>query len=151
MNRQILIKVTAPAVLIGLALTGCCLISAWYVNRLQTNLADILAKNVSSMQAAQQLEISARQLRFHCFLFLIDPDPVLLREVHNDQKALEVWLSQAKQTGSTPGERIQVAAIQEGYERYRSEFERIRAQVERDRAAEELSRTGRRSSHSPCD
>jgi signal transduction histidine kinase len=130
MNRKILIKVTAPAVLIGLALTGACLVSAWYVNRIQSNLANIVASNVTSMQAAQQLEISARQLRYHCFLYLIDPHPAVLGEIRKDQVTLENWLAQAAQTGTTSGERIQVQAISEGYDRYRHEFERIKAQVE---------------------
>lgn len=132
MNRKILIQVAAPAVLIGLALTAACLASAWYVNRLQTNLTGILSQNVSSMQAAQQLEISARQLRFHCFLFLIDPDRALLREIDTDQQALVDWLGRAEQVAFTPGERTQVTAIREGYDRYRNEFERLRALVERD-------------------
>lgn len=131
MNRKILIQVAAPAVLIGLALTGACLVSAWYVNRLQTNLTDILAQNVSSMEAAQQLEISARQLRFHCFLFLIDPDSALLSAIRGDQQTFEDWLGRAQQVAFTPGERTQVQAIREGYDRYQGEFRRLRAEVER--------------------
>lgn len=130
MNRKILIQVAAPAVLIGVALTGACLVSAWYVNRLQANLTDILAQNVSSMQAAQQLEISARGLRFDCFLFLIDPDPTLLRNIQSDQQDFEVWLGRAEETAYTPGERTQTRAIREGYDRYRSEFAQSRAQFE---------------------
>jgi signal transduction histidine kinase len=131
MNRKILIQVAAPAVLTGLALTGACLVSAWYVNRLQTNLTDILTKNVSSMQAAQQLEITARQLRFHCLVYLIEADPDLLPEIQRDQKTFEKWLGRAEHTALTPGERTHVMAIRAGYDRYRSEFERLRAQVER--------------------
>lgn len=131
MNRKILMQVAAPAVLIGLALTGACLGSAWYVNRLQSNLTNILAENVSSMQAAQQLEISARQLRFHCFLYLIDPDPSLLKDIQIDQQNLETWLGRAEQLAFTTDERTQVAAIREGYDRYRREFDQLRANVER--------------------
>src|SRR4051794_30842627 len=110
-NRRILIQVATPAVLIGLLLCGVCLVSAWYVNRLQGSLADILAQNVSSMQAAQQLEISARQLRFHCFRYLIDPDDGLLRDIRSDQEAFEEWLARADQSATTPEEYTQVTAI----------------------------------------
>lgn len=127
MNRKLLIQIAAPAVLIGVALTGACLVSAWYLNHLQANLADILTQNVSSMRAAQQLEIQARGLRFHCFLCLIDPDPSLQGKIQEDQDAFEKWLVQAERSAYTPGERVQVQAIREGYDQYRAEFVRLRA------------------------
>ena len=55
MNRSILLPVTAPAVLIGLFLCGTCLVSAWYIHRLQTNMANVLSRNVASLQAALAL------------------------------------------------------------------------------------------------
>jgi signal transduction histidine kinase len=129
-RRNLLLQVTGPAVLVGLLLCGACLVSAWYVNRLQSGLADILANNVASMQAAQQLEISARQLRFHCFLYLLDPDPAILRDIQADQDGFAAWLVRAEQTASTPGEQAQVVAIRQGFDRYRAEFARERAAVE---------------------
>jgi signal transduction histidine kinase len=132
MNRRILIQVATPAVLIGLLLCGACLVSAWHVNRLQAGLSNILAQNVSSMQAAQELEINARQLRFHCFLYLIDPDPGLLRDIQDDHEGFETWCVRAEQAASTPDEQKQVRAIREGYDRYRAEFRRAKAEVARD-------------------
>jgi signal transduction histidine kinase len=110
-------------------LTATCLVSAWYVNRLQMNLANILAQNVSSMRAALQLEVSARQLRFHCFLFLIDPESALLHDIEKDHQAFEEWLRRAEQTAHTPGERAQVLEIREDYDLYRNDFEMVRAQI----------------------
>src|SRR5258708_7617383 len=69
MSRRILIQVTAPAVLIGLILLGASLASVWSINRLQRNLAGILTGNVASLEAAQELEIKLRQLRFHSFVY----------------------------------------------------------------------------------
>jgi signal transduction histidine kinase len=132
MNRRILIQVATPAVLIGLLLCVACLASAWYVNRLQGSLTNIMAKNVSSMQVAQELESRARQLRFHCFLYLIDPDAGVLREIQNDQNTFETWLARAEQAASTSGEQVQVEAIREGYIRYRTEFRQAKAEVARD-------------------
>lgn len=60
MNHRLLIRVAAIPVLVGLLLSVACLIGAWHVNRLQTNLANILEENVASMRAAQQLEIVVR-------------------------------------------------------------------------------------------
>lgn len=132
MNRKLLVQVSAPAVLIGLALTATCLMSAWHVNRLQTNLTEILSSNVTSMQAAQQLEISARQLRFHCFLYLIDPSPTLLTDIEGDQKNLEFWLERAGSVAYTPAEQTQISEIRSGYDRYRREFDQLRSEVDKN-------------------
>ncbi|MGE3808423.1 MAG: hypothetical protein AB7K24_27485, partial [Gemmataceae bacterium] len=63
MNRRILLQATAPAVVIGLVLFGACIVSAWYINRLQTKMAEIMSHNVASLHAAKQLEISLGQMR----------------------------------------------------------------------------------------
>ena len=78
MSRRILFQVSAPAVLIGVLLLGTCLASVWSINRLQANLAQILSEHVTSLEAAQEIEIKLRQLRFHAFLFVIDPTPAQL-------------------------------------------------------------------------
>src|SRR5437773_1518698 len=52
MNRKILFQVAAPAIVIGLLLVGTCLVSAWSIDRLQTNLTQILSRNVAGAEAA---------------------------------------------------------------------------------------------------
>ena len=81
MNPKILLRVTAPAVVIGLLLFAACLVSVFYVTRLQANMTDILSRNVASLQAAQELEIRVRQLRFHNLLYLMEPDPAELQSI----------------------------------------------------------------------
>jgi hypothetical protein len=61
-NQRLLLRVTAPAILVGLLLLAACVAGVWYINRLQTSLADVLNENVISSQAAQELEIRVRQL-----------------------------------------------------------------------------------------
>src|SRR5262249_48147008 len=125
-----LIQVAAPTVLLGLVLCGACLVSFWYVNRLQTNLANILAQDVTSMRAAQQMEISARQFRFRCFVYLIAPDESLLLEIQDSQQRFAGWLIQAEQSGTTPREKTQLKAVRDGYDEYVRDFETQRKEVE---------------------
>src|SRR5436853_6655658 len=75
MNRRILFQFSAPTAIIGLVLFSACLGSAWSIHRLQKNLTSILKDNVTSLEAAQNLEISLRQLPFHAFMQVIDPNP----------------------------------------------------------------------------
>jgi signal transduction histidine kinase len=133
MNRRILLPVTAPAVLIGLLLCGTCLVSAWYIHRLQRNMAEVLSRDVAGLQAAQELEIRVRQLRFHCFIYLIDPRPKRLTPVEEDEQHVEEALRAARQAADTPEERACVQAIGAGYQQYRDELARLRRQAEQGR------------------
>lgn len=125
MNRRLLLQITTPMVLIGLLLLGACLVSAWYVNKLQANLASILSQNVLSQEAAQELEIKVRQLRFHSFLYLIDPTAarreVIVKDHENFEKAFQV----AKSTADTEPERRCVEEIEAGYKQYNTELEKL--------------------------
>jgi signal transduction histidine kinase len=132
MNKKLLIQVTAPAVLIGLLLFGACVIAIWQINRLQTNMAQILAQNVASLRAAQQMEISLRRLRFHCFFYLIEPAPDFRDKIQQDDERFENALTEARDAAHTDRGREIIAAIDVGYRRYRQEFERLSAQVKRD-------------------
>jgi signal transduction histidine kinase len=138
MNRRLLIQITAPPVLIGLLLFAVCLVSAWYVNRLQANLTSILAHNVTSMTAAQELETSVRQLRFHSFLYVIDPAPARLDDIHKDEQAFEEGLQQAEANATTAAEKAAVLAIREGYQRYQRELNNLRHEVERSGPLKDL-------------
>jgi signal transduction histidine kinase len=129
MSRRILAQVTAPAAAIGLLLFAACLTSAWYINNLQTNLADVLRQNVASSQAAHQLEATARQLRFHCFLYLVRPDPENADRVERDERRFEQYLEVAGETAYSPTEQALLGRIREGYERYRRQFDAASGQT----------------------
>lgn len=142
MNRRILIQVTAPAVVIGLLLVGACLIGIWQINRLQANMAHIIADNVTSLRASQQLEINVRRLRFHCFLYLATPNAKMLERIHHDHDRFEEWLERAQQRARTPEELRCVRAIEVGYLRYRQEFDRQSAEVARSGPYRDLNQLG---------
>jgi two-component system, NtrC family, sensor histidine kinase HydH len=119
MNRRLLIRMTAPSVLIGLVLLATCLVSVWSINRLQRNLAHVLSENVANLEAAQELEIQLRQLRFHSFLNVIEPRPDRAELIANAQRSFEAALRQARQT-TDPEHRRLVDELQKGYQQYRA-------------------------------
>jgi signal transduction histidine kinase len=134
MDRRILIQVTAPAVVIGFLLFATCVVSAWIVNHLQSNLSLILSDNVSSVDAAQDLASSVHRLHFHCYRYLIDPDRALVdREVpaaiDRDNADFQAALERAEQSATLPGEMECVRQIKEGHQRYRKAFELLRAEA----------------------
>jgi two-component system sensor histidine kinase HydH len=126
MSRKILLQVTAPPVVVGLILFSACLVSAWYVNQLQANLAEILKNNVVSLQAAQQMEISVRQLNFNCFLFLIDPSKKWDQKIVQSDQQFEYWLKEARGSARTARELAFLADIEKAYGRYQDEFRKLK-------------------------
>jgi two-component system, NtrC family, sensor histidine kinase HydH len=122
MNRRILLQLTAPTVLIGAVLFGACLASVLSINRLQANLARILSENVTSLQAAQELEIQLRQLRFHSFLNVINPNEKRQALVESDHAGFEEAMEKVRQVAKKPDELALVQRIQVDYQRYRAEL-----------------------------
>jgi signal transduction histidine kinase len=90
-------------------------------------MSDILSRNVASLQAAQELEIRVRQLRFHNLLYLMQPDPTELDAIETDQRSFEESLDTARRASHTAEERKWVQAIEKGYRLYQSEQTRLRA------------------------
>src|SRR5262245_53676357 len=81
MTPRILLRVTAPALLVGLVLVALSLGSAWSIHRLQGNLGSILTTNVASVQASLDLQNSLRKLRYQSLLYLVHPTPEVMAEV----------------------------------------------------------------------
>src|SRR6266849_988499 len=131
MNRRILIQVTAPAILLGLVLLGACLAGAWYSNRLERNLASLQSESVISLQAAEELEIFLRQLRYHSFLYLMDPTPEWELSIKQDHDNFEKALEEAEAAAHTPEEASILQEIKEGYEHYLQELDQRGAEVKR--------------------
>jgi signal transduction histidine kinase len=129
MNRKILIQVTTPAVLIGLLLFGTCIAGAWYVYRLQSNLALVLSDNVISQSAAQELEIRVRQLRYHSYLYLMDPSKKRLDPITEDHARLVEALQSARASARTPEQQACVDEIERRYEQYNREIDDLLAKT----------------------
>jgi two-component system sensor histidine kinase HydH len=130
MNRRILIQVTTPALVIGLLLFGACLASGWIIQRLQGNIAHILSKNVASLEATRDLEIHLRELRFRCFVYLVEPDKAVLPEIAKANRSFREALENLKRSVKTPSQRQDVERIERGYALYLKEFARLREQSE---------------------
>jgi two-component system, NtrC family, sensor histidine kinase HydH len=139
MNFKLLLRVTAPAIGIGLLLFATCLASIRYIKRLQTNLVNILSDNVTSLQAAQELEIRVRQLRFHSVLYLMDPRPERLKPIEADQEHFEEALEVVRQTADTPEEEDCFRRIEEAYQDYQREQVHLRETAGRGRSGGEFA------------
>jgi signal transduction histidine kinase len=128
MTSKLTLRVAAPAVALGLLLLTACLAGVRYINRIQRNLADILSENVTSLRAAQELEISVRQLRFRSLLYLSDPSPERKVPIVDAQQRFENALVDAMEAErKAPEEKELVASIAVAYKQYQGELDSLRA------------------------
>jgi signal transduction histidine kinase len=132
MNGKILLQVAGPALLLGALLLSTCVVSAWYINRLQNNLSHVLARSVASLKAAQDLEIRARQLRYHTFLQLIDPDHDRSQSIQNDHGGFEASLSKAAEVANTAEENDCIQRIRTAYDGYGTALGQFQKEMQKE-------------------
>ncbi len=130
MNRRILLQVAGPAVGVGLLLLAVCLVSAWQINRLQANMTHLLQRDVADLEAAQELEIQLRRLRFYSFIYLLDPVPARQEPIDNSERAFESALERAQTAAAGDDDRALLQKIEDGYRSYRDEMARLRTSAE---------------------
>lgn len=140
MNRRILAQVAGPTVIIGVMLFAACLVGAWYVQRLQRNLDNVLAENLASLRAAQQLETQVRELSFHSFLYLVEPSEVLLELVKKDEARFEDWLAKAQTSAKTKDQQVAVRRIGSSFQRYQHDLEQMRLEARQQKPGKQLNK-----------
>src|SRR4051794_22788399 len=124
MDRHLFVRVTLPAVLLGLLLLGTGLLSLWSIRRLQADQARLLSTDVRSLLAAQEMEVRLRQLRFHSFVYVLDPTPERRQPVDADRRQFEEALRQTNDSASRPDEWEQLAVIEASFRAYCASIDR---------------------------
>ncbi|MBX9681239.1 MAG: hypothetical protein K2X38_20985 [Gemmataceae bacterium] len=126
MRRSLSFRLLAPSVFVGLLLLGGSVLSLRYLYLLQSTSARMLAENVVSLEAAQELEIHVRQLRFHNLLYLLDPQAERLTKIGEDEASFEQALQAAKAASTSDEELRLVEQIEKGYFAFKREQEGLR-------------------------
>lgn len=100
------------------------LVTILYTYRLQHVATKILAENVSSLKAAQELEIALFRMRGLTINFMLDGDTHWLETLEGRKKEFREWLKKAKTTARTAKEndivRI-ISLLSEEYEQKRQQ------------------------------
>lgn len=73
-----------PMVAIGGVLAAACLASTWYINRLQTDMARAIRHDAARMDAADELQVQLRHLRFHTIVGAADPSAARRASIQAD-------------------------------------------------------------------
>jgi signal transduction histidine kinase len=121
MNRRLLLLVTSPALLLGVALVVACTVSVVAINASQERLFDSMNNKVASRHAAHEMEVAVHMLRFHFLVNLMKPSPAHDGTIRLDHRQFEENLEQAKKL-CPPGYEHLVKKIEDSYERYRDKL-----------------------------
>jgi signal transduction histidine kinase len=122
MTPQLIGRLTAPVAVLSVTLLVTAIGSAWYVRDMQRRLSGPITESVASMTAAQELEISVRDLSTHFNRYLITLDRTYLEPVPRLKQRVEEALAAADAAASTPAEQSQMRRIRRGYERFNEKY-----------------------------
>lgn len=121
MSRALSGRHYGPFVLLGGVVAAACVVSSWYINRLQGDLARAVRHDAARMDAADELQVQLRHLRIHTVMYAADPTEARRRVVRADVLQAEAALRAIRQ-GITPDDQPLLAEIDAGYARYTAEL-----------------------------
>jgi len=117
MRQFLLSRYSGPLVVLGGLLAAACLGSTVAINRLQTDLARTVRHDAARMEAAGELQVRLRQLRFHAVMFAADPSPARRWQVAEDRRLVAAALADARHE-SHPDDLGLLDTIDRGYREY---------------------------------
>jgi signal transduction histidine kinase len=120
--RELFGRYSWPLVSLGGLLAVACLASTWYINRLQSDLARAVRHDAARREAAANLQIRLRQLRFHSLMFAADPTDTRRKIVDGDRALVVGALAKARSQPQTDDDLRALDAIEQGYFAYEAEL-----------------------------
>lgn len=138
MNAKFVLRMTAPMIAISLLLLAVGVGSAWYVHRLQKENSDLLALDVSSMLAAEDIVIKMREVRSRLNRYLREGNLEALGTLPDLKQETDELLAAAKASARSETEFAFVSEIDEGCHRFFDEIESARRTAAPDEAILQL-------------
>jgi signal transduction histidine kinase len=124
MQGRIVARLTAPVVVVSAVLVVIAFGAAWYVRDSQRNVSTMIESHVASVHAAQELEISLREIHVQFDRYLITGQRDHLVSVPRLQKRAEEALNGAWNQATTDDERRLMGRVDEGFKHFFEEYHR---------------------------
>ena len=122
MVSPLVLRLMAPLVIVSLLLLGVGVGAAWYVHHMQRNVSQGLRVNVSSMRAAEEVEILIREMRTQFDHFLMTGDRSHLLASPTFREETDHWLTVAERNSVSAAEKNSTARARRGYQRFLEEM-----------------------------
>ena len=123
MKQVLFFYLAWPLVALGFLLVAACLTGVWYINKLDTDLGRAVTHDVRHLQAAEEMQIWLRQLRFHSLLYAAQKTRARHEEVLVDEKGFEAALDEFRKGTDSEEDTDLADKIAEGYDRYKSDID----------------------------
>jgi len=123
-----MMRLTLPSAFISGLLLTVGVAAAWYVHRIQDDVSEMLAENITSVRAAEEFEIGMREVRTKIVLYLLTGDRKHLEAVPELRQITAYWLQEADRLGTTSPEQELMIKVKESYRKFFVEFEHIQQQ-----------------------
>ncbi len=122
MRPRSLSRLAAPFAVLSVLLLICAIGAAWTIRDLQQRTSGPIAQSVASMTAAQELEISVRELSSYFNRYLITYDKQYLEPVPAIRKRIDAALQRAENAATSPAEIALVQRIHAGFDRFTTRY-----------------------------
>jgi two-component system sensor histidine kinase HydH len=116
---------TAPVMATSFLLLTVGVGAAWYVHRLEKTVAEDILVNVSSVRAAEELEIYVREIRTQLDHYLLTQNKDYLDAIPPFHEKTERWLTEAERWSMTDHEKHLTKRARAGHERFYTDLKRI--------------------------
>ena len=118
MNQFLFGRHSWPFVLLGGLLAAACLASTWYINRLQADLARAVRHDASRMEAADELQVQLRHLRFHTLVYAADPTDARRALIRTDIAQADAAVDAIRRDIGSEDDAL-LTAIERDYDEYK--------------------------------
>jgi two-component system, NtrC family, sensor histidine kinase HydH len=123
MKRIMHVYLAWPMVALGALLAAACLAGVWYINKLEADLGRAVQYDVKRLQAAEEMQIWLRQLRFHSILYAAQPNDDRRNEVVKDEEGFASALADFRKAAESQDDAKDANKISVDYETYQSALE----------------------------
>jgi two-component system sensor histidine kinase HydH len=135
MSNRVPRYVTLPFWAATFCLLGLTILVAWYVYAVNLELSVAVEADVDSLEYAQELALSAREIRTHLNRFLLTDDVENLDAIPAIQAEAHEWLTKATSTIRTDLGKSYIAQVTKGLEQFQNEFPLVRKLPGKERHA----------------
>ncbi|MCE9561583.1 MAG: histidine kinase [Planctomycetes bacterium] len=125
MSYPVVTRLAAPIAAVSVLLLALSVIAAWYVWDMQERASGPIASSVTSVTAAQELEISIREISHQFNRYLIMLDRKYLDPIPGLKAKTAAALANAEASATSPGEEALMQRIRRGYEHFFAAYERL--------------------------
>lgn len=125
MQSRLVVRLTAPVVAVSVVLMVVAIAAAWYARDSQRNVSLMLDSHVASVHAAQELEISLREIHVQFDRYLITGERRHLEPVPRLRARADEALHVADQMATTEQEQLLMRRVRKGYVHFFAEYDRL--------------------------